>query len=253
MKKKILVLAMAGMLSAPVLFAQKQTTQVQQVWGAYMNQTRFSDRWGMWADFHLRSQENFFDGVSTSIVRLGLTYYGNDNLRFTAGYAYVNHYSPIEGTASQPEHRPWQQIQWFTNAKRSRVTQALRLEERYRQKMTNTGERGEGYNFNYRVRYNISLMLPMSDRPFRRGSLSLVLNDEIHINMGKQIVNNYFDQNRFFAGFALHTTKTDNLQFGYMNLFQQLPAGNRYRVIHAPRISYFHNLDLRKHRRRIFR
>jgi hypothetical protein len=31
-----------------------------------------------------------------------------------------------------------------------------------------------------------------------------------------------------------------------MNLFQQLAAGNRYRSIHAGRIFYFHNLDLRK-------
>ena len=31
-------------------------------------------------------------------------------------------------------------------------------------------------------------------------SFSFVVNDEVHINFGKEIVNNYFDQNRFFVG-----------------------------------------------------
>jgi hypothetical protein len=33
---------------------------------------------------------------------------------------------------------------------------------------------------------------------------------------------------------------------GYMNLFQQLGAGNKYRSINAIRLFYFQNLDLRK-------
>ena len=86
----------------------------------------------------------------------------------------------------------------------------------------------------------------MSRRPFEPGTFSFILNDEVHVNLGKEIVYNYFDQNRFFAGFALYTNKRDNLQFGYLNLFQQLAAGNRYRNIHALRVFYFHNVDLRK-------
>lgn len=36
-----------------------------------------------------------------------------------------------------------------------------------------------------------------------------------------------------------------NLQFGYMNVFQQLAAGSTYRNIHAIRLFVFQNLDLR--------
>ena len=36
------------------------------------------------------------------------------------------------------------------------------------------------------------------------------------------------------------------LQVGYMNIFQQLAAGNKYRSNHVARVFYFHNLDLRK-------
>ena len=89
-------------------------------------------------------------------------------------------------------------------------------------------------------------MFPLSKKRFQPKSLSFVVNDEVHINFGKQIVYNYFDQNRFFLGFTYHVNKHDNLQFGYMNVFQQLAAGNKYRSNHVARVFYFHNLDLRK-------
>ncbi len=91
-----------------------------------------------------------------------------------------------------------------------------------------------------------TLQVPLSKKGIQPNTLSFVVNDEVHINFGKQIVYNYFDQNRFFLGFAFQTNKTDNLQFGYMNLFQQLASGNHYKMINAARIFYFHNLDLRK-------
>ena len=240
-------LVLSLMVLSTSLHAQKQITYVQQFWAAYSNQTRFSDKWGVWADFHLRTKEDFFTNFSTAIARIGLTYYATDQLRFTAGYAFVNHFpADAHPDISQPEHRPWQQVQWQNNAKKTRLTQWFRLEERYRKKIKDNDELSEGYNFNWKMRYNVMLMFPLSKKSFAPNTLSLVLNDELHINFGKEIVNNYFDQNRLFIGLAYHVNAKDNIQFGYMNLFQQLPAGNRYRSVHAPRITYFHNLDLRK-------
>jgi hypothetical protein len=66
------------------------------------------------------------------------------------------------------------------------------------------------------------------------------------VNLGKEIVYNYFDQNRFFIGLGYHVNSHDSIQLGYMNVFQQLTVGNRYKDIHAGRVFYFHNLDLRK-------
>ena len=195
------------------LMAQTKTiTDVEQVWLGYFNQTRFSNKWGMWVDLHLRTKEDFFNDLSTGIIRLGLTYYLNDDTKLTAGYAYVNHF-PADNhkNVSQPEHRPWQQVQWHSRFPNLRLMQWFRLEERFRRKILNDDELADGYGFNFRFRYN-------------------------------------FDQNRFFLGFNYHINKHDNLQFGYMNLFQQLAAGNQYKSIHAARIFYFHNLDLRKNK-----
>lgn len=236
---------LCGVMS--VAYGQKQTANIQQFWAAYFNQTRFSDKWGAWADIHLRTREDLFTDLSVGIMRLGLTYYLNDDVKLTAGYAYVNHF-PADNHAniSMPEHRPWQQIQWHSRFPRLRLMQWVRLEERFRHKIKDDDELADGYNFNYRLRYNFFLALPLSRKAFAPKTFSFVLNDEVHVNMGKEILYNYFDQNRFFAGFAYNVNKHDNLQVGYMNMFQQLAAGNRYRDIHVFRIFYFHNLDLRK-------
>jgi hypothetical protein len=224
----------------------KETTSINQVWVGYFNQTRLSNKWGVWLDAHVRTKEDFFTNFSQAIIRAGLTYYVTEDAKLTAGYAYVNHF-PADNhkNISQPEHRPWQQIQWHTKFSKLRLMQWFRLEERFRHKILNDNELADGYNFNFKLRYNFFAQLPLSKKRFQPNTLSFVVNDEVHVNFGKQIVNNYFDQNRFFLGFNYHVNKHDNLQFGYMNLFQQLPAGNRYRSLQVARVFYFHNLDLR--------
>ncbi len=237
------------LLSLPVLASSqtKQTEYAQQIWLGYFNQTRFSDKWGIWADVHLRTKEKFVNSLSQGIARLGLTYYLNDATKLTTGYAYVNHFpSDNHKNISQPEHRPWQQIQWHNKYERLRTMQWVRLEERFRRKILNDDELAEGYNFNFRIRYNFFLQKPLGKKAFHPGTLSFVLNDEVHINFGKQIVYNYFDQNRFFVGFNYHVNTHDFFQFGYMNLFQQLAPGNRYRILNTFRLFYFHNLDMRE-------
>jgi hypothetical protein len=228
------------------LYSQKQTEKLNQVWVGYFNQTRFSSKWGLWTDLHLRTKEDFFNHLSQGIVRAGLTYYIRDDVKLTLGYAYVHHF-PEDNRINipQPEHRPWQQIQWHNAYKKMRLMQWFRLEERYRRKILNVDELAGGYLFNFRTRYNIFMQFALGKKYFQPGTFSFVLNNEVHVNFGKEIVYNYFDQNRFFTGFAYHVNKHDNLQFGYMNVFQQLPAANHYRSVQAARVFYFHNLDLR--------
>lgn len=234
-------------LPGSVLAQTKQTSSVQQGWLGYFNQTRLSDRWGIWLDAHLRTKEDFATNFSQALGRLGLTYYLTDDAKLTTGYAYVHHF-PAENhrNVAQPEHRAWQQVQWHNRYAKVRVMQWFRLEERWRRKVLNDNELADGYNFNFRARYNFFSQFPLGRKRFQPNTLSFVLNDEVHINFGKQIINNYFDQNRFFLGFNYHVNKHDNIQFGYMNVFQQLAAGNRYRSTHVARLFYFHNLDLRK-------
>lgn len=224
----------------------KQTANVEQVWLGYFNQARFSDKWGVWLDVHLRTKEDFAKDMAVALGRVGLTYYLADNTKLTAGYAFINFFpSDNHRNISQPEHRPWQQLQWHTKYSKLRTMQWLRFEQRFRRKIKSDDELAEGHNFNYRLRYNFLLSVPLSKQAFAPRTFSGVVSSEVFVNFGKEVVYNTFDQNRFFAGFAYHLNAHDNLQFGYMNVFQQLAAGDRYRSTHAIRVFYFHNLDLR--------
>src|ERR1051326_5583017 len=245
--KQIITLVLFVTIFKTGLTQEKRTQTFNQVWLGYFNQTRFSNRWGSWTDLHLRTKEDFFTNFYQSIVRVGVTYYFNDAVKLTAGYAYVSNYpGDNHRDVTQPEHRPWQQIHWQTKYKKIRTVQALRLEEKFRRRILKQSQLASGFNFNYKLRYNFSLQAPLSQAAFEAHTFAFMINDEVHINFGRQVVYNYFDQNRFFIGFGYQTNKTDQVQFGYMNLFQQLPSGNQYKSINAAKVFYFHNLDLRK-------
>jgi hypothetical protein len=225
----------------------KQLQSVNQIWMGYFNQTRLSNRWGTWTDLHLRTKESLVDNFSQSIVRLGVTYYANDVTKLTAGIAFVSIYpADSHKLITQPELRPWQQVQWHTKYGKKKMMQWFRLEERFRRKILNDSTLADGNDFNFRLRYNFWYDLPLTKKGIVPKGVSFVVNDEVQVNFGKQIVLNYFDQNRFFLGLKYQVNEHSNVQFGYMNLFQQLAAGNKYRSINAIRLFYFQNLDFRK-------
>ncbi len=216
----------------------------EQAWFGYFNQTRFTNRSGIWADLHLRLTDNFVDRLGLSIARAGYTYYLNDHVKVTAGYAFAKRYSTT-GAPNVPEHRPWQQIQWVEKKNWFSMMQWIRLEERFRQKVS-AGALIDEYSFNYRVRYNMAFTIPLKGKQVVAKTPFLFVNNEVMINFGKEIVTNYFDQDRAFVGLGYQFTSHLNAQLGYMYVFQQLPAGNEYLNIHAVRLFVFHNLQFNK-------
>ena len=229
--------------------AQKTVDTDEQTWFGAFSQIRLSNRWGLWFDAHLRLRDQYVNTLGQAIVRPGLIFYLYDDVRLTAAYAYV-HQFPADGHANigRPEHRPWQQVQWFNRFPKLRFTNAIRLEERFRRKLGTDDKLGDGYLFNYRIRLSTAAFVPLTRKNFDPGGLQLVLNNELMVNFGDEIVYNYFDQNRFFAGLAYQISPHAQVHGGYMNLYQQLPAGNAFRNQHTIRFFYFHNFDLRKGR-----
>lgn len=225
--------------------AQKQIDTREQVWSGYFNQTRFTKRSGIWVDLQLRLNE-FVAERSLSIVRAGYTYFLSDRVRLTAGYGYITHYnSNNQFLPDVPESRPWQQVQWFDKTKNFSLAQYFRVEERFVREVSQ-GELTDTFRFNWRFRYNFAMSIPLKGAEIAAKTPFIFLNDELHINAGKNIVNNYFDQNRLFAGLGYQFTAALNAHLGYLYVFQQLPQGNRYVHINAMRLFVSHNIDVRK-------
>lgn len=224
----------------------KNTDHINQLWFGYVNQIRLSNKWELWTDVNLRTKTKFINNFSVGIARLGITYYISPTIKLRAGFAWIDYFpGDNHKNITQPEHRPWQQIQWQTKYGKNTMVQSLGLEERFRRKILNDDELARGYNFNYRVRYNLRFEIPLEKKEKTPGNLSLVAYDEIDINAGKEIVNNYFDQNRLYAGLKFRTGASTNVQLGYLNIFQQQSASNQYKSIQLIRLFFYQNIDLR--------
>ncbi|HEX8060915.1 MAG TPA: DUF2490 domain-containing protein [Cyclobacteriaceae bacterium] len=216
----------------------------EQAWAAYLNQTRLSNKWGLWAEVHYRMTDNFVDRPFSLLIRPGVTYFIKDNLRATAGYALVEHY-PAKGLhTTRTEHRIWQQIAWNQKYPRLATTQWLRLEQRYLEKIANDARVG-GYVHSWRARYNFSFFVPLKGKDMEPKVPYVMLQNELFLSFGKNVVYNTFDQNRLFLGMGYQFSPQLNAQLGYMNVFQQTAAGNDYFSSNAVRLYVFHTVDLR--------
>lgn len=217
----------------------------EQAWVAYFNATRLTDKWGLWLDVHYRITDNFVDRPFQLLIRPGVTYFLNDNFRATVGYGLIEHY-PAKGLqTTRTEHRVWQQISWNQKYPRLATTQWLRLEERKVEKVANDAKVG-GYTFTWRTRYNISLFVPLKGKEMGPKVPYAMLQDELFISFGKNVVYNTFDQNRFFVGMGYQFSSRFNAQLGYLNVFQQNASGNDYFSSNAIRLYMYHTVDLRK-------
>ncbi|HEU5291952.1 MAG TPA: DUF2490 domain-containing protein, partial [Cyclobacteriaceae bacterium] len=115
------------MITSITYAQEKNVEHLEQVWFGYFNQTRLTDKSGLWVDIHVRFTENFSDDLGQTIARLGYTYYLTDQTRFTVGYAYATQYGLTQGAPDVPEHRPWQQVQWTEKKNWLVISQYIRL------------------------------------------------------------------------------------------------------------------------------
>jgi hypothetical protein len=174
--KKWVVVILFLFIVIQVGFSQKQIISSNQDWLGTVNQTRFSNRWGSYAEVLFRSKALLPDSLYQIMIRVAGVYYLSNTTRLSIGYAYEDNF-PADNHKKVylPLHSPWQQFSWGNKYNRLNVNQGLRLEERFRHKVKNDYELAQGYSFNYRLRYNIVLNAALGKRPFEPNTLALVV------------------------------------------------------------------------------
>jgi hypothetical protein len=223
---------------------EKNIHSREQLWLGYFNQTRFSNKWGLWMDVHYRMTDHFVDRSFQFLVRPAVTYFIKDNLRINVGYTLATHFPGKGLHTTRLEHRAWQQIWWNQKYTGLTTLQWLRLEQRFNEKVVNDVKQ-EGYNYTFRVRYNFAFFIPLKGKELVAKTPFAAIMNEVFLNFGDKVVYNTFDQNRLFLGFGYQFTPHLNAQLGYMNVYQQEASGNNYFSTHAIRLFVFHTLDLR--------
>jgi hypothetical protein len=223
---------------------QKNIQSREQLWVSYSNQTRFTDKWGLWFDAHYRTTGNFVERPFQMLIRPALTYFISDNLRINAGYTLAKHYPAVGLKTTRTEHRAWQQIWWNQKYPGVTMLQWLRLEQRFLEKVIEDVIY-EGYDYTFRIRYNLSFVIPLKGKAVVAHTPFVTVANEVFLNFGGDVIYNTFDQNRLSAGLGYQFTPHVSAQLGYTNLYQQLNSGNNYLVSHVIRLSVAHNLDFR--------
>ena len=221
--------------------SRKEINQQMQTWVSLNTITKFSEKWGVVADAHIR-ENGFFESNNFYFLRGGFSYFSSKSVVFTAGYAHMWLAPTRPGWSTySDENRIYQQAQFSTKIGNVSFLQRLRNEQRWQKLIINDKFIGEN-RFTNRIRYLASFTIPIfSDKKMP----SLVLSDELLIHFGKEVVFNTFDQNRFFVGIKQNISPKLSYDFGYMNVYQQKYTGFQYDMNHTLRLFFYFNSTIK--------
>lgn len=215
--------------------AEKTIKQQNQTWVSINSVTKFSERWGVAADAHIRTND-FFGENNFYLLRAGIVYFPKPTLALSAGYAHMWLAPTKENwTTYSDENRIYQQAQLVSKLGKVSVLQRLRNEQRWQEKIVNNASTGET-RFTNRIRYLASFTIPVFKK---KTAPQLVISDEILMQFGKEVVYNTFDQNRLFIGIRQSINPKLSFDFGYMNVYQQKYSGYQYDCNHTLRLFFY--------------
>jgi hypothetical protein len=114
---------------------EKRITNLSLTWIGVNSSFRLSDKWGITADANYRSIQ-FFERDYNSIVRAGINYWVTEDVILQAGYAH-QWTSPktIGWRTVTNENRLYQQVIFSSKIGRVSISNRLRNEERWQQKI----------------------------------------------------------------------------------------------------------------------
>jgi len=219
--------------------AGKQIKRVNQVWVGYYNSVILNPNWTVISDWQFRTKD-WVEHNSQALGRIGVNYKLNDKYSISVGLAHFRFY--LNDEVTRGEWRPWQELAVNDNFKQLKISQRFRVEERFNQR-TDKNHLVNSYSFNWRFRYKLDLQYPIA-KIGESKRIYLTLGNEILINAGKEIVYNYFDQNRTSAGFLIEVTRQISLQPQFIYIWQQESNGKVLDQINVVRFNLIHKIKV---------
>ncbi len=239
MKTSLLIVA-AFLLGLSSRAQQAKPAKVNQLWAGYFSTIKLNSRISINSDFQGRTT-NWYKQWSQILGRTGVSYKANDKFSFTLGFADFLFFQK-GNKVSRNEYRPWQELLISDSYEKIKITHRFRAEQRYFQQALNDELVGK-FSFNHRFRYRFDLRYLLWKEHGGEKEIHFQFGNEIHINAGKAIVYNYFDQNRTWIGLFYTLNKSFSFQLQYMNIFQQVANGT-LNQINVVRFNIHHTIVL---------
>ena len=229
--------------------AQKEVLHQTQLWYAYFNNLKFSNKYRLLTDIQERQFIEPVGAQGTFLFRAIL--YRNLGSGWEAGIGLARFYQsptkiPSTSTLVVPEWRPTVDFVNKQKAGAFNISQRFRFEARYYHQVE-SGKLASGYQFgNFRCRYQFGADYPIIKNSQKKPVVSIRAYDEVMVNFGKNVVSNTFDQNRIYGGFVFNASKNFSFELGYLNWFQETTDGKTYYNRNTFRLGINHTIDLIK-------
>ncbi len=237
-----LALFWAGHSSYSQELPERVVNENAQFWISTNNLFRVANRWAILNDIHVR-RNNFLADPNFYFLRFGSQFYLNANLRLAAGYAHLWLTPTGDWDNFQNENRIYQQLSLSRRYEKLNALFRIRIEQRFFNNVVDGQSLNDDFYVN-RLRFLISAGFPFK----QDGPTEFILANEIHLNLGKEVVFNTFNQNRLTVGIKHKLNKNWKVDCGYMMVYQQLAAGNVYNLNHTLRLFFYGSFDFRKNK-----
>lgn len=180
-------------------------------WYMYLWDTNFGEsKFGLQGDVQYRNWDVMGD-LEQLLLRAGLTYSPNANLKLSLGYANITSGAFGDSNETSSESRIYQEAM-LPHKISSRIY--LKHRFRYEQRWV------EDQDFRTRYRYNLFLNIPLNQPNFDKNSLYLAFYNEVFINGQRDTGNgrsvDIFDRNRLYAALGYALKDSLKLQLGFM-------------------------------------
>ena len=222
MLRKSVVLVFLFLIAQGVIAQEKKVETQNLLWGRYLLNFRFSEKWTPFFDVEERvyastlRQHHFLPSIGTR-------YKIDQNFTLTAAMMYFGLTLPQDPDANnkqvQDELRPQLSLSFKHNTGSNLIfLSRIKPELRY----IRTPDAGS-----YRLR-TLRLRMRMGIKYLINDKFDVKLLEEIHMNISNRIVRNVFDQNRFSAGINYKLNDQFQFEAGYLYWFQQSSSGDDF-------------------------
>lgn len=174
-------------------------------WFLYFGNQKINNRWNWHNEVQYRNF-NFAGDLEQLLLRTGIGYnLTENNNNVLLGYAYVHSEPYIAGTDDKletDEHRIFQQFISKQQFGRINIQHRYRVEERFLKD-----------DFKMRLRYFLSLNVPINKKEMDKNAIYASAYNEIFVNTEK----NQFDRNRLYGGIGYCFNKSIKVEAGVMS------------------------------------
>ncbi len=211
---------LVGIVSFIFLFSNSQAQEIHgepNVWFLALTQYQAKEKLNLGLELHARF-DDYLNDEQQYLIRPFIEYFSNESVRLAFGYTYISThpYGDYPLPRTKPEHNIWEQVTLLHDINETKVMHRFRLEHRWQGNLAANGTDGsfdvDGYDFNNRFRYRLTLNRNLNDHLF------MTIFDELWVRDGDGL---FYDRNWFYAGVGYRFNANIAIQPAYLYQYAQ--------------------------------